>query len=109
MQTPAGKECKYFYGDYYRGRNHEECRLLQAAGERWTPDLCKTCPVPGIQLANACEFLQLQGRVARPIGAAFQRRVQVSAFCEKTRRYVSEPHVGCGECHSLPFTFEVKE
>ena len=35
MKTPAGTECKYFYGDYYRGRNHEECRLLGAA---WTID-----------------------------------------------------------------------
>lgn len=109
MRTPAGKECKYFYGDYYRGRNIEECRLLQASGERWTPDLCKTCLVPGIQLANACEYLQLRGKVIRPLTAVFQRRVQVSAFCEKTKRHVSEPHVGCGECHQLPFTFEVKE
>jgi len=109
MRTPAGNECKYFYGDYYRGRNHEECRLLQAAGERWTPDLCKTCPVPEILLANACEFLQLRGKVARPFSAGFQRRVQITAFCEKTKRHVSEPHIGCGECHKLPFTFEVKE
>lgn len=108
MRTPAGKECTYFYGDYYRGRNHEECRLLQAAGERWVPNLCETCPVPGIQLANACNFQQLRGSVIRPLSAMFQRRVQVSAFCEKTERHVSEPHVGCGECHSLPFTFEVK-
>jgi hypothetical protein len=109
MRTPAGKECKYFYGDYYRGRNLEECRLLNASGERWSPDLCKTCPVPDIQLANACEFMQLHGRVVRPFTAAFQRRVQITAFCEKTERQVNEPHVGCGECHTLPFTFEVKE
>jgi hypothetical protein len=35
--------------------------------------------------------------------------VQVTAFCEKTERQVTEPHVGCGECHTLPFNFEVKE
>lgn len=109
MRTPAGKECKYFYGDYHRGKNLEECRLLQVSSERWSPDLCKTCPVPGIQLANACEFQKLSGSVARPLSAVFQRRVQVSAFCEKTERRVSEPHIGCGECHSLPFAFEVKE
>jgi hypothetical protein len=108
MRTPAGKECKYFYGDYYRGRNNEECRLLKASGERWSPDLCKTCPVPEIQLANACEFLQLRGKVARPFNAGFQRRVQVTAFCEKTKRHVKEPHIGCGECHALPFKFEFK-
>lgn len=109
MKTPAGKECSYFHGDYYRGRSREECRLLQAADQRWTPGLCKTCPVPGIQQANACEHLQLSGSVNRPLQAAFQRRVQVTAWCSKTRRAVSEPHVGCGECHPLPFTFEVKE
>ena len=59
MRTPAGTECPYFYGDYFRGRNVEECRLLKAAGQRWTRDLCKTCPVPGIARANACEFLKL--------------------------------------------------
>ena len=109
MRTPAGNECSYFYGDYYRGRNHEECRLLKTAGETWAPSLCQTCPVPGIQLANACEFMELRGRVVRPLGAAFQRRVQVSAFCTKTERNVQEPHIGCGECHKVPFTFEVKE
>ena len=109
MRTPAGKECKYFYGDYYRGRNLEECRLLKAHNLRWTPDLCRTCPVPGIQLANACEFLQLRPIIARPLSAAFQRRVQVSAYCDKTHREVAEPHIGCGECHTLPFEFEIKE
>jgi len=109
MRTPAGTECSYFYGDYYRGRSREECRLLQAAGQRWTPTLCKTCPVPGIQRSNACEHLQLKASIGRPLEAAFRCRVQVSAWCQKTQRSVQEPHVGCGECHPLPFTFEVKE
>lgn len=108
MRTPAGTECPYFYGNYFRGRNVEECRLLKATGERWTPDLCRTCPVPGIARANACEFLRLRPTVTRPLAAAFQRRVQVTAYCDKTERNVAEPHVGCGECHSLPFNLEIK-
>jgi hypothetical protein len=108
MRTPAGTECPYFYGDYYRGRNVEECRLLKSAGERWTRDLCKTCPVPGIARANSCEYMKLSPTVARPIEALFQRRVRVAAYCEKTKRNVTEPHVGCGECHALPFKFEIK-
>ena len=108
MKTPAGTECPHFYGDYFRGRNIEECRLLKAAGERWTRDLCKSCPVPEIARANACEYLRLNASLGRPITAAFQRRVQISAFCEKSKRHVSEPHVGCGECHVLPFKFEIK-
>jgi len=108
MRTPAGFECKYFYGDYYRGRSTEECRLLQASGQRWTPDLCKTCPVPGIALANACEFLQLHATVSRPLGAAFSRRVHITAYCEKSHRDVKEPQIGCGECHPIPPIFNVK-
>jgi hypothetical protein len=109
MRTPAGIECKYFYGNYFRGRSAEECRLLQASNQTWTPDLCKTCPAPGVARANACESLQLQATVARPFSAAFQRRVQLTAYCEKTRRNVKEPHVGCGECHPLPPIFEIKK
>jgi hypothetical protein len=109
MRTPAGNECSFFYGDYHRGRNLEECRLLKVADEKWTSNLCLTCPVPGIQMANACKFLELRGKVIRPITAAFQRRVQVTAYCVKTERAVQEPHIGCGECHILPFSFEVKD
>ena len=108
MRTPAGKECKYFYGDYFRGRSLEECRLLQAAGQRWSADLCRTCSVPVILQANACEFLQLRGAVIRPFSAFLQRRVQVSAYCEKVNRLVTEPQIGCGECHPLPPEFRKK-
>lgn len=108
MKTPAGFECPYFYGDYFRGRNAEECRLLKANGQYWTRELCRTCPVPDISRANACEFLKLTPAVVRPVSALFQRRVQISAYCEKTKRYVTEPHIGCGECHTLPFKVEIK-
>jgi hypothetical protein len=106
MKTPAGTECKYFYGDYYRGRDLEECRLL---GTAWTRDLCLACPVPPIGRANACEFMQLRGEVTRPLTAAFQRRVKVTTFCDKTRRSGFDPHIGCGECRLLPPVFEVKK
>jgi len=109
MKTPAGLECPHFYGDYFRGKNVEECRLLKAQGQTWSRDLCKTCPVPDIARANSCQYLKLNVVVARPFAALFQKRVQVSAVCEKTKRDVSEPQVGCGECHALPFTFEIKE
>ena len=109
MKTPAGKECPYFYGDYFRGRTLEECRLLTRSGTKWTADLCKTCPVPGITQANACENLILRASVERPLTAVFQRRVQVSAYCQKSNRTVDEPHVGCGECHPIPPIFDVKK
>ena len=28
MNKPVN--CRYFYGDYFRGKNKEECRLLEA-------------------------------------------------------------------------------
>jgi len=108
MKTPAGKECSHFYGDYFRGRNVEECRLLKSNGEHWSRDLCATCPVPSLELANACEFMKLQPTIGRPLSAAFMRRVQIKAFCEKSKKNVKEPHVGCGECHAIPFKFEIK-
>jgi hypothetical protein len=106
MRTPAGKECRYFYGDYYRGRQREECRLLnsQSPPQRWSRDLCFTCPVPEILQANACEHLVLEGVVQRPF-PFIRRTVSVSAFCKKTNQNVQEPHIGCGECHPLPPIF----
>jgi hypothetical protein len=109
MKTPAGTDCIHFYGDYYRGRNVEECRLIKAQGGNWTSDLCASCPVPGILRANSCEHLKLKAGIHRPITALFQRRVQITAYCQKTHTEVAEPHIGCGECHALPFKFEIKE
>lgn len=111
MRTPAGSECKFFYGDYFRGRHHEECRLLKASipPQTWAPSLCATCPVPRILQANSCEYMRLTGRVVRPLISAFQRRVQVMAYCEKSNQVVNQPEVGCGQCHPLPPIFEVRE
>jgi hypothetical protein len=95
----------YFYGDYYRGREHEECRLL---GPAWTRKLCRTCPVPAIGMANACEHMRLRGEVIRPFEAAFQQRVRAAASCERTGRSGFDPHIGCGECHPIPPAFEVQ-
>jgi hypothetical protein len=104
MRTPAGTECKFFYGNYFRGRKQEECRLIgdQKAPHHWTPDLCQKCPVPGILQANACANMELTGSVKRT-WLGLVRNVNVSAFCRLSRQAVSEPHIGCGQCHPLPF------
>ncbi len=105
MRTPYGQECSFFFGDYFRGRNFEECRLLTEAESKqnWSNKLCKTCPVPGIQQANACSFMQLTGEIKKDFG--FIKRMHVSAFCTKSNKKVKEPHVGCGQCHPLPDIF----
>ena len=83
--------------------------MLKTTGQSWSADLCRTCPVPEITRANSCQFMQLKLTVARPFFAMFQRRVQVTAFCEKSNSNVAEPQVGCKECHTALFNFEVKE
>ena len=106
MRTPAGFECKFFYGNYFRGRKQEECRLIGNAPSlaQWTPDLCRKCPVPGILQANACENLELSASVKRSF-LGLVRSVEVSAFCTLTKRNVKEPYIGCGQCHPLPAEF----
>lgn len=106
MKNPAGIECAYFFGDYHRGRNREECRLLNSANPPlpWEPKLCQGCPVPGILRANSCQHMQLIPSITRPF-PFFSRRVEVKAFCTKTHQEVSEPKIGCGECHQLPEIF----
>ncbi len=102
MRTPAGFECRYFYGNYFRGRNVEECRLVT---HDWTPKLCNTCPVPAILRANACPNLVLEGRVERRL-LGFSKQVKVTAYCTKTASPVKEPAIGCGQCHPLPPLFK---
>ncbi len=108
MRTPFGAECPYFYGDYARGRNREECRLLQSASLEWDSSLCRTCPVPSIKRDNACEFMQLRPRVERPLLSLFRKQVQVSTYCEKSGQSGFEPHIGCRQCHTLPPEFKVR-
>lgn len=106
MRTPAGKECRYFYGDYFRGREREECRLLDSASPplAWKPSLCFTCPVPGILRANACEQMILEPSLVRPF-PFLKTAVKINTHCRKTQRSGFDPHIGCGECHSLPDAF----
>ena len=107
MRTPAGKECRYFYGNYHRGRSQEECRLLSSANPplTWRSVMCNTCPVPAILLANACESMVLEPRFVRPLKIK-KLQVAVRTYCSKTQRAGFDPHIGCGECHSLTKIFE---
>ena len=107
MRTPAGFECKYFYANYYRGRNQEECRLIaqNPLSEPWSRGLCHDCPVPKVLRANACQHLVLEARVIKT-HLGLGRRVAVSAACTKTLVDVPEPEVGCGHCHENLAAFE---
>ncbi len=107
MQTPYGKECRYFYGDYYRGRNHEECRLVGETA-KWTSKFCKTCPVPEIIQANACPNMVLEGEISDGI-FGLNKRMKISAYCMKSHELIKEPRIGCGSCHPIPEIFLSKE
>lgn len=106
MRTPAGSECKFFYGNYFRGRKQEECRLIGNAPppHHWTPDICAKCPIPGILRANACENIEYKAQVQRSLFGLI-KRVEVTAYCSKSQQFVPEPHIGCGQCHPLPPVF----
>ena len=96
MKTPAGLECRFFYGDYHRGRHVEACRLLEESLEPWQPSLCGRCPVPTILQANACPNLILYGQIERRL--RFCKRVRIVALCQHTGDIAREPKAGCGRC-----------
>jgi hypothetical protein len=101
MKVPTtGKECPYFYGDYHRGRNHEECRLVTSTNPSWELKDCGTCPVPNIVQANSCSNMILTGEIKKGV-MGIGRHVKVSAYCKKTQRQVKDPYIGCGECHPI--------
>ncbi len=107
MRTPAGRECAYYYQDFHRERSVMECRLLGPGGG-WRPALCGSCPVPDIQLANACREMTLRGEV-KTVFLGLGRRVRATAYCRRVNHAVSNPYTGCEECHRGLEQFTVKE
>jgi hypothetical protein len=99
MITPAGTECRFYYEDFNRGRQVQECRLIAQSprSAAWRPRFCHTCPVPAILRANACPNMVLEGWVGRR--RLLIRQVKVRAYCTLTRQPVEDPFVGCGHCH----------
>ncbi len=99
MKTPAGKECKFYYEDFNRGRNRQECRLIpRAAGAAgWRPGDCARCPVPDILWANASEHLELRAHIVNGF-LGFGRHVRIAASCRKHNVEVRDPYAGCEQC-----------
>lgn len=99
MKTPAGKECRFYYENFHRGRSIQECRLIQRNPNSppWRPKDCGNCPVPDILRANNSPHLVLEATVKKGF-LGFNRRVEVDAFCSRHLIEVSDPHVGCPKC-----------
>jgi hypothetical protein len=99
MRTPAGKECPYYYGDFHRGREIEECRQAKGNPESlpWQPKDCARCPMPDILRANSSETMRLKMTI-RPALLGLKRQMKVEAWCEKHQIAIEKPYVGCPQC-----------
>jgi hypothetical protein len=90
--------CRYFYGDYYRGKNREECRLLDANPNNqrpWHRALCNRCPVPEILIASNSRSLGLEAEVKRRF---LRDQVEVTfAICTKHMIELEDPR-RCPRC-----------
>lgn len=96
MRTPAGKECPHYYEDFNRGRNIQECRLVQANPDSmpWRPSDCARCPVPDIVRANASPQMKLTLTI-RGAWLGFVRQLKVEAWCTKHDIPIDDPYTGC--------------
>lgn len=99
MNTPDGRECRFYYQDYFRGRAVQECRLikLNPRSPEWRASDCASCPVPDILLANGNPDLVLEAAVKKGV-LGMGRRVEVSAFCSRHLIDVPKPAAGCPKC-----------
>jgi hypothetical protein len=90
--------CKYFYGDYHRGNNREDCRLLASSADNtipWQRKLCDSCPVPEIVIASNTRDLALEARVTRRM---LRERVEITfAVCTKHMLELKDPTY-CPSC-----------
>jgi len=101
MRTPDGQDCRFYYQDFHRGREKQECRLQKEnpnAGD-WVPSDCAQCPVPSILRANASAYLELTWNV-RYKYIFFGRTVEVTTHCAKHNIPIADPHVGCEKCNA---------
>jgi hypothetical protein len=101
MRTPAGKDCPHYHEDFHRGRNIQECRLVNqnANSLHWKPGDCKSCPIPEILNANASQYLDLQLTI-KPKLLGLGRQLEVKASCVKHRIEIADPYVGCPKCNA---------
>lgn len=90
--------CRYFYGDYFRGKNQESCRLIEANPDNqrpWRRKLCDSCPVPAILITSTSRDLLLEAEVKRKF---LRDSVEITfAVCSRHMLELSDPRY-CPEC-----------
>ncbi len=93
--------CRYFYGDYHRGSNREECRLLQASPDNertWQRRHCHSCPVPDVVLNSDCAELMLEAVIERRF---LRERVEITfAVCGRHLLELDDP-LHCPQCAAI--------
>ncbi len=99
MRTPDGRECAFYYSDYFRGREVEECRILKSeVSAHWKPEYCAKCPVPEILRANASPYLKMELTIKQTL-LGFSRKMLIRAWCDRHDIPVEDPYVGCIKCN----------
>lgn len=98
MNKPVN--CRYFYGDYHRGMNKEECRLIDANPDNsrpWRRSLCDRCPVPELLIVSNSRDLLLEAEVKRKF---LRDNVEVTfAICGKHKIRLEDPRF-CPQCEA---------
>lgn len=96
MNKPVN--CRYFYGDYFRGKEKEECRLLAASPNNqraWKRSHCNNCPVPALLVASNSRTLVLEAAITRKF---LREQVEVTfAVCSKHMVELENPAY-CPQC-----------
>lgn len=96
MNKPVN--CRYFYGDYFRGKNKEECRLVGNSPDNerpWRRKFCDSCPVPELLIAANSRDLVLEARVKHKF---LRDGIEVTfAICAKHMVELSNPRY-CPQC-----------
>ncbi|GAB1422096.1 hypothetical protein MASR2M15_23070 [Anaerolineales bacterium] len=100
MRTPSGRECKFYYEDFNRGRNKQECRLVKGNpdSKAWRVSDCAACPIPNILSANASPDMGLKLSIKSGF-MGLGRKYEVQAICLKHGEVIEDPYVGCTQEH----------
>jgi hypothetical protein len=102
MITPYGVECPFYYEDFARGADRQECRipknLKNPRYAAWIPGDCIGCEVPQVLAANGSPHLEL--RMTVRVGAfGMGRRIEVEASCALHGPITVDPRLGCPACN----------
>lgn len=82
MPDKPRPNCRFYYEDYFRGREVMECRLPKSQQSMpWKRSICDSCPTPAILRETNCPHLALEGTIRKKF--PFGERMEVFAICTK--------------------------